>query len=70
MLEKITKSLNITIPPHVLRSRDPRALLTTVFASWLPLSIALKKTLWGPSWSTSPRIALFHADRSTSSVLR
>lgn len=41
LLEKITKSLSITIPPHVLRSRDPRALLTAVFSSWLPLSTAL-----------------------------
>ncbi|KOS16663.1 Ribosome assembly protein 1 [Escovopsis weberi] len=41
LLEKITKSLNIMIPPHVLRSRDPRLLLTTVFAHWLPLSTAL-----------------------------
>ncbi|KAK1827216.1 ribosome assembly protein 1 [Podospora conica] len=41
MLEKITKSLNLTIPPHVMRSRDPRLLLTTVFSSWLPLSVAL-----------------------------
>ncbi|KAF2676043.1 P-loop containing nucleoside triphosphate hydrolase protein [Lentithecium fluviatile CBS 122367] len=41
MAEKITKSLNLTIPPHILRSRDPRALLTTLFASWLPLSTAL-----------------------------
>ena len=41
MLEKITKSLSLTIPPHVMRSRDPRLLLTTVFASWLPLSVAL-----------------------------
>ncbi|KAK9775640.1 putative Elongation factor Tu GTP binding domain-containing protein [Seiridium cardinale] len=41
MLEKITKSLNITIPPHVARSRDPRLLQSTVFASWLPLSTAL-----------------------------
>ncbi|KAK3180433.1 Cytoplasmic GTPase/eEF2-like protein (ribosomal biogenesis) [Lecanicillium sp. MT-2017a] len=41
LLEKITKSLNITVPPHVLRSRDPRLLLTTVFSSWLPLSTAL-----------------------------
>lgn len=40
-MEKITKSLNITIQPHVARSRDPRLLLTTVFASWLPLSTAL-----------------------------
>ncbi|KAI4847088.1 elongation factor Tu [Aureobasidium sp. EXF-8846] len=41
LLEKITKSLNLTIPQHIKRSRDPRALLTTVFASWLPLSTAL-----------------------------
>ncbi|KAI2613299.1 P-loop containing nucleoside triphosphate hydrolase protein [Hypoxylon sp. NC1633] len=41
LLDKITKSLNITIPPHIARSRDPRLLLTTVFSSWLPLSTAL-----------------------------
>ncbi|UPX15103.1 Cytoplasmic GTPase/eEF2-like protein (ribosomal biogenesis), variant 2 [Ascochyta rabiei] len=41
MVEKITKSLNITLPPHVLRSRDPRAILTALFAAWLPLSTAL-----------------------------
>ncbi|KAF3769570.1 P-loop containing nucleoside triphosphate hydrolase protein [Cryphonectria parasitica EP155] len=41
MLEKIIKSLNITIPRHILNSRDPRTLLTTVFSSWLPLSVAL-----------------------------
>lgn len=41
LLEKITKSLNLTIAPHILRSRDPRLLLTTVFSSWLPLSVAL-----------------------------
>lgn len=41
MLEKITKSLNITIPRHILNSRDPKTLLTTVFSSWLPLSVAL-----------------------------
>lgn len=41
LLEKVTKSLNITIPPHTLRTRDPRLLMTTVFASWLPLSVAL-----------------------------
>ncbi|KAI1384460.1 P-loop containing nucleoside triphosphate hydrolase protein [Hypoxylon trugodes] len=41
LLEKITKSLNITLPPHILRSRDPRLLLTTVFSAWLPLSTAL-----------------------------
>ncbi|KAM7202280.1 elongation factor 2 [Naviculisporaceae sp. PSN 640] len=41
LLEKITKGLNLTIPLHVLRSKDPRLLLTTVFSSWLPLSVAL-----------------------------
>lgn len=41
MLEKITKSLNINLPAHLLRSRDPRAVLTAVFSSWLPLSTAL-----------------------------
>ncbi|KAL1838044.1 hypothetical protein VTJ49DRAFT_3117 [Mycothermus thermophilus] len=41
LLEKITKSLNITIPPHILRSRDPKLLLTTVFAQWLPVSVAV-----------------------------
>jgi len=41
LLDKITKSLNLNIPPHILRSRDPRLLLTTVFAAWLPLSVAL-----------------------------
>ncbi|CAD6444159.1 b94f5ddc-8449-4f80-b578-dbb960f8be2e [Sclerotinia trifoliorum] len=41
MTEKITKSLNITLPTHVTRSRDPRAILTTLFSAWLPLSTAL-----------------------------
>jgi len=41
LLEKITKSLNITIPAHLLRSRDPKALLNAVFAAWLPLSTAV-----------------------------
>jgi ribosome assembly protein 1 len=41
LLEKIIKSLNLTIAPHILRSRDPRLLLTAVFSSWLPLSTAL-----------------------------
>ena len=40
-VEKIIKSLSLTIPPHVLRSRDPRAILTTLFTSWLPLSTAV-----------------------------
>ncbi|KAL8846129.1 MAG: hypothetical protein Q9221_008760 [Calogaya cf. arnoldii] len=41
MVEKITKSLSLNIPPHVLRSRDPRALMTAVFSAWLPLSTAV-----------------------------
>lgn len=41
LLEKVTKSLSLTIPPHIIRARDPRLLLTTVFASWLPLSTAV-----------------------------
>lgn len=41
LLEKVTKSLNFSIPPHIIRARDPRLLMTTVFASWLPLSTAL-----------------------------
>ena len=41
MVEKITKSLSLTIPSHVLRSRDPRAIMTTVFSAWLPLSTAV-----------------------------
>ncbi|RYP31807.1 hypothetical protein DL767_005538 [Monosporascus sp. MG133] len=41
LLEKITKSLGLTVPQHIARSRDPRLLLTTLFSSWLPLSTAL-----------------------------
>lgn len=41
MIEKITKSLSLTIPSHILRSRDPHAILTTVMAAWLPLSTAV-----------------------------
>ncbi|KAM5353852.1 hypothetical protein ACJ41O_000502 [Fusarium nematophilum] len=41
LLEKVTKSLNIKMTPHMLNSRDQRLLMTTVFASWLPLSTAL-----------------------------
>ncbi|KAK7918108.1 ribosome biogenesis protein Ria1 [Apiospora marii] len=41
LVEKITKGLNLTIPPHIARSRDPKVLQSTIFASWLPLSTAL-----------------------------
>ncbi|KAI9790318.1 MAG: Cytoplasmic GTPase/eEF2-like protein (ribosomal biogenesis) [Piccolia ochrophora] len=40
-VEKISKSLAIALPAHVLRSKDPRAVLTALFAAWLPLSTAL-----------------------------
>jgi len=41
LLEKITKSLDLTVPKHVLNSRDPRTLLTAVFSAWLPVSLAM-----------------------------
>lgn len=41
MVEKITKSLSLAIPPHVLRSKDPRAIHTAILAAWLPLSTAV-----------------------------
>ena len=40
-LEKITKSLSITLPAHITRSRDQKQILQAVFAAWLPLSTAL-----------------------------
>lgn len=60
LLEKITKSLNITVPPHILRARDPRLLMTTVFSSWLPLSTALLvsviETLPSPAVAQAQRL--------------
>ncbi|RAK95248.1 GTPase RIA1 [Aspergillus ibericus CBS 121593] len=41
LLEKITKSLNINIPAYILRSRDPKNIMTTLFSQWLPLSTAV-----------------------------
>ncbi|RDW94730.1 p-loop containing nucleoside triphosphate hydrolase-27 [Coleophoma crateriformis] len=41
MTEKITKSLGISLPAHIVKSRDPRAILTALFSAWLPLSTAL-----------------------------
>ncbi|OOF93099.1 hypothetical protein ASPCADRAFT_209716 [Aspergillus carbonarius ITEM 5010] len=41
LLEKITKSLNVNIPAYILRSRDPRNIMTTLFSMWLPLSTAV-----------------------------
>lgn len=41
LLEKVTKSLAINLPPYIARSRDTKAVLQAVFAQWLPLSTAL-----------------------------
>ncbi|PWY65567.1 ribosome assembly protein 1 [Aspergillus heteromorphus CBS 117.55] len=41
LLEKITKSLNVNIPAYILRSRDPKNVMTTLFSMWLPLSTAV-----------------------------
>lgn len=41
MVERITKSLSISLPPQVLRSRDPRALLMALCTAWIPLPTAL-----------------------------
>ena len=41
MIEKIIKSLSLSVSSHILRSRDPRAILTTILAAWLPLSTAV-----------------------------
>lgn len=59
LLEKITKGLNLNIPAHVLRSRDPKALLSAVFTSWLPLStavlVSVTQTLPSPKTAQSTR---------------
>ncbi|KAH8599801.1 P-loop containing nucleoside triphosphate hydrolase protein [Bisporella sp. PMI_857] len=44
--DKITKSLNIKLQPYILRSKDTRVLLTTIFSEWLPLSTALLFISW------------------------
>ena len=41
LLSKVTGSLGITLPPHIARSREPKAILQAVFSSWLPLSTAV-----------------------------
>ena len=41
MVEKITQSLSLKLPLHVVRSRDPRAIMTALFSAWLPLSTAV-----------------------------
>lgn len=41
LLEKITRGLGLKIPAHILRSKDPKALLSAIFSAWLPLSTAV-----------------------------
>ena len=41
MIEKICKSLSLNLPGHVLRSKDPRNVLTALFPAWIPLSTAV-----------------------------
>ena len=41
MIDRITKSLSIKLPAYVLRSKDPRAVLLSIFSAWLPLSTAV-----------------------------
>lgn len=40
-VEKITKALSLNLPSHVVRSRDPRAILAALFTAWIPLSTAV-----------------------------
>ena len=40
-MEKIVKSLNLKVLPRDMKSKDTRALLTTIFSQWLPLSTAV-----------------------------
>src|SRR6201992_407785 len=40
LLSKILTSLSISIPAHILKSRNAQNILTTLFAKWLPLSTA------------------------------
>ncbi|KAI9803194.1 MAG: hypothetical protein M1825_001985 [Sarcosagium campestre] len=73
LIEKITKSLSILLPPHVLRSKDPRGILTAIFAAWLPLSTALLVSvieyLPSPSTAQAARLpAVIDASPASSSV--
>ncbi|PYH87987.1 ribosome assembly protein 1 [Aspergillus ellipticus CBS 707.79] len=55
LLEKITKSLNINLPAYILRSRDPKNIMTTLFSMWLPLSTAVLVSVI--EYLPSPRVA-------------
>lgn len=40
-VEKISKALSINLPNHILRSKDPRSILSALFSAWIPLSTAV-----------------------------
>lgn len=44
-MEKIVKSLNLKVLPRDIKSKDTKALCTTIFAQWLPLSTAVLVTV-------------------------
>ena len=60
MLEKITTSLSLKIPSHILRSKDSRSVLTTIFSAWLPISstILVSTVEFMPSPPTSQELRL------------
>ena len=73
LIEKITKSLNIAVHPHVMKSKDPRALMTTIFGAWLPLSTAVLvsviERLPSPQEAQATRLpALLDASPGASSI--
>ncbi len=44
-LEMVVKTLNLRVTPRELKSKDNRALLTTIFGQWLPVSTAVLLTI-------------------------
>lgn len=73
LLNKILTSLSISIPAHILNSRVPHNILTTLFAKWLPLSTALLvsvvEQLPSPSTAQEARMpALLESSPDASSI--
>jgi ribosome assembly protein 1 len=73
LLNKILSSLSISLPAHVLNSRVPHNILTTLFAKWLPLSTALLvsvvEQLPSPSTAQEARMpALLDSSPDASSI--
>ena len=63
----------MTIPPYVLRSRDPRNVMTTLFSMWLPLSTAVLVSvieyLPNPPAAQASRLPALIEDSPASSVV-